>query len=477
MQRIAMIHRITTITTCTFLCILLASCVTSVDTSLPYDRLPEITVATEVTLVASPSHPTAYLPFGSISAGEKVQVIGTDSDAAWLLVLYKDMLGWMPTFYSRTNVGLLKSAIVVDPAPGKCSKYLGAISAPDEPWVNKAGDAAFVIGSVYRSKTEAPFEEATLALEITGGGTVVDADYMYTPLTPSKVIVLFGFSVVGLQKESQLLFNLANSSSEALAFQAAFFTNDCPEALNQLNIGKLRVPAANEAVASARNEAIQSQQTPTATLTPVQKESGPSKPEPTATPTLNPTRAAMTANMQLIYQNDFEGVINAEWSKTQRDVSPSGEGFLGQFGNDVVTLRLTDLPEHNSIGLSFDLYIIRSWDGVNTSSGPDTWDLNVAGGPTLLHTSFSNGDPLKNARQAYPDPYPGGNQPARTGATENSSLGYNFRVAEYTDSTYQLTFDFAHSASTLELNFSASGLQKLDDESWGIDNVQVHIKN
>jgi len=476
------VHKMVKIVMYIFLCILLAACVSVVDKSLPYDRLPEIAVATEVTLVASPSHPTAYLAAEPIPAGKTVQVIGMNKDAAWLLILDNDRLGWMPTIYSRTNIGVLKPAIVVDPAPDKCTKYLGVTFAPDEPWVSKTGGAVFVVGSIYRSPTETSFEEALLTLEITGGGTVIDADYMHTPLTPSKAVVLFGFSVAGLQKDSQVRFNLTNPNEEALAFQAAFFSNDCLVELAQLPIGKVKVPLANKAEVPEKSEFTQNPQTPTSTPTPIQQESGPQKPKLTATPTINPTRAAMTSNMQLLYQNDFEGVINAEWSKTVRDTTPNGQGFLGEFGNELITLRLTDLPEHTEISLSFDLYLIRSWDGNPGPSdsavvGPDVWDLNVAGGPTLLHTSFSNGDPLKNARQAYPDPYPGGNQPARTQAAENSSLGYNFRIVEYTDSTYQLTFNFVHSASTLELHFSASGLQALDDESWGIDDVQIYIKN
>lgn len=60
----------------------LVACVTSVDQALPYDKLPEITLATAATLVASPAHPAAYLSSESIPAGEKVQVIGADKSAA-----------------------------------------------------------------------------------------------------------------------------------------------------------------------------------------------------------------------------------------------------------------------------------------------------------------------------------------------------------------------------------------------------------
>lgn len=460
-----------------FTCILLAACVTAVDELLPYAELPAVTVATEVTLVASPAHPTAYLTSEPIPAGETVQVIGADESAAWLLVLHDNLLGWMPTFYSRTNVATLTPALVVEPLSDKCTKYLDATFAPDEAWVSNMTGAAFVIGSIYRAQTEMPFDEAALDIEIEGGGAAVESDYVHTPLTSSRAVVLFGFSVASLRKGSRIHFNLANTDDEALSFQAAFFSNECTAEANHLPIGKTKVTVAQQDVSFQTGSSALTQPTPAATPTPaiIRHESGPTSSKPSGTPTPSAAEIAAALNMELVYQNDFEEVIGVEWSKPVRDTAPNKQGFLGQFGNEVVMLSLTDISEHAYIFLVFDLYLIRTWDGIHPQWGPDTWDLNVAGGPTLLHTTFSNSDPLGNVRQSYPDPYPGGNQPARTAAAKNNVLGYKY--GEYKlDSVYNLSFDFAHSASTLELNFSASGLQALDDESWGIDNIEIYIR-
>lgn len=220
--------------------ILLAGCVTSIDNRLPYEQLPEITVATQFNLVASPSHPTAYLSSKPIPAGTKVQVLGEDKNAAWLLILYNNQLGWMPTFYSQTNVGALKPAIVVEPLSDKCSKYLGATTELDKAWASTISGSAFVVGSIYRSQVAAPFTDAALTLEIEGSGATIASDYVHTPLTSSSAVVLFGFSVAGLQKNSQLHFILENSSKEPLSFQAAFFSNDCSSNLNRLAIGSTK---------------------------------------------------------------------------------------------------------------------------------------------------------------------------------------------------------------------------------------------
>lgn len=123
----------------------------------------------------------------------------------------------------------------------------------------------------------------------------------------------------------------------------------------------------------------------------------------------------------LVYSNDFEGAVGAEWSSILTDTTPiGGRRFLGEFGNDTVTLSLSSLPLHAQISISFDLFIIRSWDGnrvilQGNPVGPDEWDFRVAGGPALLHTTFSQHPPSGlNFPQAYPDTYPGGSNPAHT---------------------------------------------------------------
>jgi hypothetical protein len=97
-----------------------------------------------------------------------------------------------------------------------------------------------------------------------------------------------------------------------------------------------------------------------------------------------------------------------EWSNDTRELTPAGgRVFLGRFGNETVSLLLSGLPAHSEVTVSFDLFIIDTWDGNSEEPGigPDIWDLSVTGGPTLLHTTFSNFDPDQN--QAYPDPFPG----------------------------------------------------------------------
>jgi len=175
------------------------------------------------------------------------------------------------------------------------------------------------------------------------------------------------------------------------------------------------------------------------------------------------------------YFNDFEGIVGDEWSSSKTDETPAGaRRFLGQFGDENVTLTLRDLPAHTEVTVSFELFILRSWDGNNQIHGPDVWQLKVDRGPTLLHTTFANVPPdIKDFNQAYPGDYPGGDYLPYTGAAEIKTLGYTEIPAPAPDSVYRLSFTFAHTASILGLDFSGQGLQGIQDESWGLDNVKV----
>jgi hypothetical protein len=196
-----------------------------------------------------------------------------------------------------------------------------------------------------------------------------------------------------------------------------------------------------------------------------------------------PTRAAAATKTspgtQLFYNNDFSGPVGPEWSTSLTDTTPCGEKFLGQFGGTSVSLSLNNLADHSVLTVTFDLFIIQSWDGTVTSSqGPDVWDLTVAGGETLLHTTFANnGDP-----QAYPGTFPGASNPTHMGATEVDTLGYTFDYGpEFggilpNDSVYHLSFNFPHSSSSIQLVFTAALMptgEPITDESWGLANFTV----
>jgi hypothetical protein len=170
------------------------------------------------------------------------------------------------------------------------------------------------------------------------------------------------------------------------------------------------------------------------------------------------------------YSNDFETSVGLEWSHRKIDQTPKGNRkFLGQFGNETVSLTLVkDRSGPGNIVVEFDLYLINSWDGNEKSYGPDVWSLGVEGGAKLIRTTFSNLDEYK-WNQSYPNSLNKGNFPPHTKAKEHDSLGYTY----FGDSVYRLTFTFNHPEKIIKLNFAATGLQEMSDESWGLDNIKV----
>jgi hypothetical protein len=168
--------------------------------------------------------------------------------------------------------------------------------------------------------------------------------------------------------------------------------------------------------------------------------------------------------------------------------SPNGKlRFLGEFGgpkvlanppydpdhfitvSQAVRLTLERLPAHRSLTISFDLLILKSWDGNNPIYGPDRWKLALAGGPVLLDTSFSNN--FKTGRDLSLQDYPGPGSKPQTGAAAVNSLGYTF----FGDAVYRISFAVPHSMPSVVFEFSSSLVEGkgLADESWGLANVVV----
>ena len=182
------------------------------------------------------------------------------------------------------------------------------------------------------------------------------------------------------------------------------------------------------------------------------------------------------AQLELYYTNNFDTPVGPEWSQADRDVTPWGQRmFLGQFGAESVTLTLSDLPPHSTLLLTFDLFIIGSWDGnyVGSGAGPDIWQVWADEGAAF--TTTFNTHTFAAQYQAYPDIYPGGQHPSNTGATEVNTLGYSC-IGSCTNAVYHFELALGHANGTLTLGFGAANLEALSNESWGLDNLQLSLE-
>lgn len=215
-----------------------------------------------------------------------------------------------------------------------------------------------------------------------------------------------------------------------------------------------------------------------------------------------------------VYQNDFQsGTAGSEWTSTstapfsvRSTPLPADDTrqFLGYFGGDnVTTLSLSNLPNTvTSLKLSFDAYMMWSWDGNDTRPangvprGPDYFGFNYNGdAATQKEWTFSLGGQATSP-QSYCDAGMTSCLPT-TAAAERYSLGYRFNIVPVEedlpsttnapmDMVYRFTLEVPHTGPDATFNFYSRGLQVrpelLDqngapfpylDEAWGLDNVIV----
>nr|WP_168652943.1 MULTISPECIES: choice-of-anchor L domain-containing protein [unclassified Dolichospermum] len=135
------------------------------------------------------------------------------------------------------------------------------------------------------------------------------------------------------------------------------------------------------------------------------------------------------------YSNDFESDSVTGWSSSTRSTTPVGSrNFLGEFGNDTVSLALNDVALNGSVTVEFDLFIINSWDGNGTTfgAGPDKFTVNTSDGQTLLNTTFAN---YPGELQSYPGAGQSGQYTIDSVELGNTNAGYNgyVYVTSYTD--------------------------------------------
>ncbi|HEX6573407.1 MAG TPA: hypothetical protein VF042_00430 [Gemmatimonadaceae bacterium] len=166
--------------------------------------------------------------------------------------------------------------------------------------------------------------------------------------------------------------------------------------------------------------------------------------------------------------------------------------FIGRLDNHRVNLIVPNGGSRYDI--SFDLYIIGSWDGNGKQSGKqygvDIWEAAVACSPTgpavqtLIRTTFSN---QKTVQQSYPHNYGegGGSNKAADGAFAVDALGFvndptshTPQFQSYGDTWYKMHFTGQNpcgAGAPLFLQWSVPGatLQSNYDESWGVDNVRI----
>ena len=217
---------------------------------------------------------------------------------------------------------------------------------------------------------------------------------------------------------------------------------------------------------------------------------------------------------KLFFSDNFNESVNPAWSSDCRDMSPNRAAiFLGEFMQEKLQLRLSDLPPHKLVRVRFDLITNGGTDGLmgfsqndkENSFGPDYWELYTGDQLRLIATTFSNfnNDPY-DQKQSYPDDFPlafgvkptwydrfqgtgeslwaddleMGYRRGRAGAAADGSLDLE------RSATYAVDLLFPHEDKTLELNFRddyrdgryiKGELSLTAGENWALDNVRIEL--
>ncbi len=182
---------------------------------------------------------------------------------------------------------------------------------------------------------------------------------------------------------------------------------------------------------------------------------------------------------QTVYTNNFE---NADLSNISGAITSfyNQSTVLGRYNKGGFELKLKDLPRHDVIEVTFDLYIHDSWDGNGIlPDGPDIWRFSMEGN-TFINTTFSNKVcPFTCFPQSYPFNYLNSNQQPKNGALRTDLPGVCLWETDPNGtSSYSITRRMSHKSPAFSMRCVDELVQpntadQLCDESWSVDNLVI----
>ena len=190
-------------------------------------------------------------------------------------------------------------------------------------------------------------------------------------------------------------------------------------------------------------------------------------------------------NQAEVYSNDFEqnnltGISGGEIETF------NNSKVLGRYNNSGFELSLNNLPEHDMVEISFDLYIHDAWDGNKEGEdgivdGPDLWEM-MLDGKNYIKTTFSNvpcGTGTFCEPQSYPHNYPNNNNNPKTGAANRNLPGVcNMAGVVGGTSLYKIVKQIKHSdqqhiLKCIDQLKQSNAPDPKCDESWSVDNIKI----
>jgi len=189
-------------------------------------------------------------------------------------------------------------------------------------------------------------------------------------------------------------------------------------------------------------------------------------------------------NEVVVYENDFSTTDLMNFTTDQEVQSFGNDMVLGFFNNESFSFRMDQLPSHNYLRITLEIFIHDSWDG-NASGvdGPDQWFLFV-NEEMIVNTSFSNSVCVSTycLYQSYPENGLRQLNP-KSGATALDFPGRcQYEGVNGWTTKYTISNVIAHKTGTLNI-IAKDELRQLNrndpkcDESWSLNKLTVSTIN
>ena len=186
-------------------------------------------------------------------------------------------------------------------------------------------------------------------------------------------------------------------------------------------------------------------------------------------------------NQVQIYNNNFSKLDLANF-ENGRLLVWRNDTVAGWYHNEEVAVTLYDLPAHNYLKLSAEIFIHDSWDGNwdDGYSGPDYWFMGIDS-VDVVRTTFSN-SPCESSYclyQSYPNEFFRQNYP-KSGAIETNMPGLcQFGGFQNYTSRYRIEKLIEHTNVDSVRFFMRDELKQTNspspkcDESWSIAKISI----
>ena len=164
------------------------------------------------------------------------------------------------------------------------------------------------------------------------------------------------------------------------------------------------------------------------------------------------------ANAGIIYSNDFESDSAGFTGPTDiMNGGATGTNFLGELTQgETPILTLNGLAAHSSITIDFDIYGLRSLDGVNNG---DNFQFLVNGVSQFTDFYGHSGGFIIG--------------PTTGQLVSHDQTAFGFGHFYGGASTYHYSVTLAHVEPSISFGFQANTNQSWGDEAFGLDNVVV----